>query len=168
MLSLYKWDLLPRNLGTIDLSRLLPFCQRYLKRSWLECLSNFLESNSLLALSQCSYRRGLGIYDALLTLSHHLQVALDRDIEGRLVHLDFSATFDGVSDCGLLYKQRSIGVEGQFLSIVSKFFNDRRHRVRLDGKVSASIDVVSGVPQDSVLGPAVVVYIVQLRALSQC
>ena len=41
----------------------------------------------------------------------------------------------------------------QFLSIVSEFLSDRRQLVHLDGKVSASVDVVSGVPQGSVLGP---------------
>ena len=37
---------------------------------------------------------------ALLTLSHHLQVALDRGMEGRLVKLDFSAAFKKVNHCG--------------------------------------------------------------------
>ena len=37
-----------------------------------------------------------------------------------------------------------------FLSIVSDFLSVRRHRVHLDGKVSAPVDVVSGVPQGSV------------------
>ena len=35
MLSLCQSDLLPRKLETVDLSRLLPFCQRYLRRLWL-------------------------------------------------------------------------------------------------------------------------------------
>ena len=37
--------------------------------------------------------------------------------------------------------------QGPFLSIVSEFLSDKRQRVRLDGKVSASVDVVSGVLQ---------------------
>ena len=36
-------------------------------------------------------------------------------------------------------------------SITVKLLSDRRQRVRLDGKVSASVDVVLGVPQTSVL-----------------
>ena len=76
-------------------------------------------SNSLPPPSHISYRKGLKTCDALLTLSHNLQVALDRSMKGRLVQLDFSAAFDRVSHRGLLYKLRSIGVGGQFLSIVS-------------------------------------------------
>ena len=71
-------------------------------------------------------------------------------MEGRLVQLDFSAAFDRVSHRGLLRKLSSIGVGGQFLSIVSEFLSNRRQHVRLDGKVSASVIVVSGVPQGSV------------------
>ena len=39
-------------------------------------------------------------------------------------------------------KLRSLGGEGQFLSLVSKFLGDRRQHVRLDGKVSATVDGV--------------------------
>ena len=46
----------------------------------------------------------------------------------------------------------SIGVGGQFLSIVSEILSDRKQRVRLDGKVSASVNGISRVSQDSVLG----------------
>ena len=108
-------------------------------------LSHFLESNSLL-------RWGLGTCDALFTVSHHLQVVLDRGMEGRFVQVDFSAAFDRVNHCGMLYKLISIGVGGQFLFIVSEFLSDRRQRVSLDGKVSASVNGISGLPQGSVLG----------------
>ena len=64
-------------------------------------------------------------------------------MEGRLVQLDFSTAFDRVSHCGMLYKLRSIGVEGQFLSIVLVFLSDKRLRVQLNGKVSVFVDVVS-------------------------
>ena len=105
-------------------------------------LSHFWESNSLFFSSQFSYRRGVAKCDALLTLSYHLQVALDKGMNGRLVQLDFSCIW-----CGLLYKLRSISVGGQFLFIVSEFLSDGKQRVRLDGKVKDSVDVVSGVPQ---------------------
>ena len=72
------------------------------------------------------------------------QITLDRGMGGgRLVQLDFSAAFDRVSHCGLLYKLRSIGIGRQFLPIVSVFVIDRRQCMRLDGKVSKSVDLVS-------------------------
>ena len=73
-------------------------------------------------------------------------------MERRLVQLNFSATFNKVSHRGLFYNLTSICVGEPFLSVVSKFLNDRRQRVHLDCKVSASVDVVWGLPQSSVLG----------------
>ena len=66
----------------------------------------------------------------------------------RLVQFDFSAAFDKVNHCGLLYKLWSIFIGGQFLSIASQFLSDRMQRVRLDGKVNVSVSVVSGVPPE--------------------
>ena len=67
-------------------------------------------------------------------------------MEGRIVQLDFSAAYDRVSHRGLLYKLRFICVGGQLLSIVSKILINRSQREHLDGKVSASVGTVSGVP----------------------
>ena len=47
----------------------------------------------------------------------------------------------------LVCRVRSIGVGGQFLSMVSEFLSDEMQCVRLNGKVSASVNVVSWVPQ---------------------
>ena len=82
-------------------------------------------------------------------------------MEGRLVQLVFLVAFYTVSHCGVLYKLRSIGVGGQFLSIVLEFLSDRKQGVRLNGKVSASVDVASGVPQGSILELMFILYISQ-------
>ena len=73
--------------------------------------------------------------------------------EKGLVQLSFPVAVDRDSHCGLLYKLTLIGVGGQFLSTVSKVLGDRRQRGCLDGKVSASVNCVSGLLQNSALGP---------------
>ena len=78
-------------------------------------------------------------------------------IERRLVQLNFSAAFDRVRQRGMLNKLKSMSIGGQFLFIVSEFLSDRWQRVRLDGKVSALVDVVLGVSQGSVLGPLLLI-----------
>ena len=73
-------------------------------------------------------------------------------MESYIAQLDFSAAFDRVSHCGLLFKLKSIGVGGSVLSICKEFSN-RRQGVVFDGATSEYIPAVSGVPQVSVLGP---------------
>ena len=91
-------------------------------------LSYFLESNGLLSSSQFSSQESLFSWTSQLYLL-------------------------GGSHCSRLHYLRCIGVGGQFSFIASEFLNDRRQRVRLVGKVRASVDVVSGVSPFSGLEP---------------
>ncbi|MEM8780580.1 MAG: reverse transcriptase family protein, partial [Cyanobacteria bacterium P01_G01_bin.49] len=116
-------------------------------------LSRFVEVSNLLPNTQFGFRTGLGTTDALLTLVHDLQSGLDSRSEARVLSLDFSSAFDLVSHRALLYKIESIGVGGKVLDVLSEFLADRRQCVSVDGQLSESVPVVSGVPQGSVLGP---------------
>ena len=98
---------------------------------------------------QFASRSGSGTCDLLLTLDHVLQNSLD---DVRVVQLDFSAAFDCVNHFGLIYKMKSVGVGGPVLSALEQFLSSRRHTVCVDCGVSGWSDVVSGVPQGSVLG----------------
>ena len=73
-------------------------------------------------------------------------------MESYIVQLDFSAAFDRVSHSGLLFKLKSIGVDGSVLSICREFLSNRRQRVVVDGAISEYIPIVSGIPQRCVLG----------------
>ena len=46
-----------------------------------------------------------------------------------------------------------MGIGGSVLSILAQFLSDRSQHVMVDGRRSKLVNVVSGVPQGSVLGP---------------
>ncbi len=102
---------------------------------------------------QFAYRKNLGTTDALLSISHKIQQALDRGHETRVVQLDFSAAFDQVNQPGLLRKLQSFGIGGPVLSVLTQFFTDRTHRVCVDNCCSDWYSVHSCVLQGSVLEP---------------
>ena len=63
-----------------------------------------------------------------------------------------SADFDRVNQLGILYKLCSVGIGGSVLSILTQFPSNRSQHVMLDCCRSKLVNVVSGVPQGSVLG----------------
>ena len=68
--------------------------------------------------------------------------------------LDFSKAFDTVPHDGLLSKLKHYGIDEKiWLWIYNFIFLNRKQSVVVDGKQSSLIDVVSGVPQGTVLGP---------------
>ena len=69
------------------------------------------------------------------------------------MQIDFSAAFDRVNQLGIHYKFCSVGIGGSVLSILTQFLSNRSQHVMVDGSPSKLVNVVSGVPQGSVLGP---------------
>ena len=102
--------------------------------------------------TQFGFRKGLGTADALLLLTHDLQLSLGRRAESRVVSLDFSSAFDLENHQALLYKMRLVGIGGPLFNYFKDFLTDRNQHVSVDGKFSQFRTVVSGVPQGSVLG----------------
>ena len=73
------------------------------------------------------------------------------------MYLDFAKAFDSVPHGRLLLKLQSYGVNGCLLSWIRNFVTSRQHSVCVDGIYFTLINVISGVPQGSVLGPALFV-----------
>ena len=112
-----------------------------------------MEHSGVLPTAPFAYRKGLGACDALLCLSHALQSALESWQEARIVQIDFSAAFDCVNHLGILYKLCSVGIGGSVLFILTQFLSNISQHVMVDGCRCKLVNVVSGVPQGSVLGP---------------
>ena len=77
----------------------------------------------------------------------------------RAVALDISKVFERVWHTGLLHELNSYGISGQIFGLISSFLSIRRLRVVLDGKSSQEYPFIAGVPQGSILGPTLLLYI---------
>ena len=63
-------------------------------------------------------------------------------------------TFDRVWHAGLFHKLKCYGISGQVFGFIFSFLRNRRLRVVLHGKSSQEYPVNAGVPQGSILVPA--------------
>ena len=71
------------------------------------------------------------------------------------MQIDFSAAFDRVNHLAssIFYKLCSVNIGGSVVSILTQFLSNRSQQVMVDGCQSKLVNVVSGVPQGSALGP---------------
>ena len=89
----------------------------------------------------------------LIQLIDNLAHTIDNRIQTDAILLDFQKAFDKVPHQRLLYKLAYYGISPQAHNWIQSFLTNRTQQVLLEGNMSSPINVTSGVPQGSVLGP---------------
>ena len=113
-----------------------------------------LEKCGLFSDFQYGFRSSRSTADLLTVVSDRIVRVFNRSGATRAVALVISKAFDRVWHAGLLHKLKSYGISGQIFGLISCFLSNRQLRVVLDGKSLQEYPVDAGVPQGSILGPA--------------
>ncbi len=116
-------------------------------------LSLFLSQYNKLDAKQSGFRSGHSTETALLSVTEALRVAKANSKSSVLILLDLSAAFDTVNHQILLSTLSSLGITGIPLRWFESYLTGRSFRVAWGGEVSKAHQLVTGVPQGSVLGP---------------
>ena len=90
----------------------------------------------------------------LIPFSHDISLGLNVGELIDVVYFDFAKAFDSVNHDIILHELKyQFGIDGHMLKFIKEYLRGRKQRVFVNGKFSSILDVKSGVPQGSILGP---------------
>ena len=122
-------------------------------------MKHFL-SNNLLSSKQYGFIPGRSTVIQLLKMLDDWTLKLENGGQIDVIYTDLEKAFDKVPHKYLIYKLKQYKLNHNVTQWIESFQLDRQQRVVIDGTSSEYTEVVSGIPQGSVLGPVLfIIYI---------
>ena len=112
-----------------------------------------LDRFNILDDAQHGFRKRRSCVSQLLTTVDDFANCLKNHEQIDAILLDFSKAFDKVDHEGLILKLEHLGIRNSLLNWTRSFLIGRNQRVLVEGVASTPTNVLSGVPQGTVLGP---------------
>ena len=140
----------PANFRPVSLtSHLVKTMERLIRKE----LVSHLERNKLMDDTQHGSRSGRSTLSQLLEHQDEILKELEEGNNVDAVYLDFSKAFDKCDHGILLHKIKKLRIKGKLGRWLQNFLQDRKQVVLVDRVKSNWSEIVSGIPQGSVLGP---------------
>ena len=133
----------------------LSFMSKLLERCANHQMNAYLKENDLLPVTQSAYRKYHSTETAVLKVLSDVYAAADTGDVTLLALLDLSAAFDTVDHQILLERLvNQYGFKDTVIDWFRSYLTDRSQTVYYNGEASTETSVSCGIPQGSVLGPA--------------
>ena len=113
----------------------------------------FLEKYSIIHRNQFGFRKNFSTEMAVTQIYENLVKTIEDKKVSCSVFLDIRKAFDSVNHTILINKLYKYGIRGIPLKLFCSFLNNRQQFVIIKGIKSNNLNVTTGVPQGSVLGP---------------
>lgn len=123
-------------------------------------LIDFCDTHDIISKFQYGFKRNTSTSDAILTLTNDIYKAFDKKQYTLAVCLDLKKAFDTVDHTVLLGKLEHYGVRGYLYNWFQSYLTNRYQYVELKTSKSSILQLNTGVPQGSILGPILfIIYI---------
>ena len=114
---------------------------------------SYLQQNNVLIEAQHGFRPLHSTASALLKITNKRYQNIDEGLLNGVVFLDLKKAFDTVNHEILLSKLSLHGVKGTANAWFQSYLSNRTQVCQVNGKLSPSRSIITGIPQGSILGP---------------
>ena len=132
---------------------ILPVLSKILERVVFEQTVYYFEANQLFHPNHHGFRKCHNTCTALLQMFDNWVEAAEGKKVSAVCMLDMSAAFDVVNHDILLRKLHFYGFDDNSLQWMLSYLTSRTQSVCIDGSMSNPLEITTGVPQGSILGP---------------
>ena len=130
---------------------ILPNISKLFERPLFNQMSLYFDQ--ILSDYQCGFRKGFNPQHCLIAMIEKWRSSNDEGKSFGALLTDLSKAFDCLSHELLIAKLAAYGFKRSALKVIYSYLSDRKQRTKINIFYSAWQDILSGVPQGSILGP---------------
>ena len=108
---------------------------------------------NILSNFQCGFRKGFNTQQCLIGMIEKAKSIMDKSGRFSALLTDLSKAFDCLPHDLLIAKLDAYGFKNDALYLIFNYLNNRKQRVKINSSFSSFQNIISGVPQGSLLGP---------------
>jgi Reverse transcriptase (RNA-dependent DNA polymerase) len=129
-------------------------------------LTKYIDQFNLLSANQFGFRPKHSTFHPMLDILNSASDALNKKKHMLIIFCDLQKAFDTCDIKILLKKLQKFGVVGTELAWFCSYLSDRWQYVSLNGHDSILLQILTGVPQGSILGP--LLFLIYIDDLPEC